>query len=108
MSDKLILFSAPMVRAILDGHKTQTRRLIKPPKWSIQDFNWDDHCGLDEDNSPFFLCAATGFFAPVFPKCAPGDTLWVKETWAGDEWHGLAYRATEPDALPFGEEIEFN
>ena len=60
-----ILFSAPMVRALLDGRKTQTRRTVKPQ--SLFD-------GMAEVIRQF--PAQTGS-----PYGKPGDLLWVKETW---------------------------
>ena len=76
MKSRPILFSGPMVRAILDGKKTQTRRLIK---WPV--------------------------VGPC-PYGVPGDRLWVRETWAphdrsvlaAQDVTGLYYRADDEDS----------
>lgn len=75
MADRPILFSAPMVRALIDGRKTQTRRVLKgAPKGS----GW--HCDM-RDGIPWFVADAgtPSFPAPVRMK--PGDRLWVRERW---------------------------
>jgi hypothetical protein len=89
MTEKPILFSGPMVRAILDGRKTMTRRVIKvqPPveatsagnysssregvtnRWTWMSGNPKD-CDTWEPLDDFRL------------PYAPGDLLWVRETWA--------------------------
>lgn len=67
IKERPILFSAPMVRAILDGRKTQTRRVVKP-----KDLEWMDvHQGLRESDNE--VCCPYGM---------TGDRLWVRETWA--------------------------
>lgn len=68
MKEKPILFSGPMVRAILEGRKTQTRRVVKRnasgrvelrgKQWHIEDPNAIKAC----------------------PYGQPGERLWVKET----------------------------
>lgn len=78
MKERPILFSGPMVRAILEGRKTQTRRVVKPqptddghgPKWYS---GFDNVPGTIETNFPM----------PIHcPYGQPGDRLWVRETWA--------------------------
>lgn len=59
MSEKPIIFSGPMVRAILAGTKTQTRRV-------------DPKAVFDAD----------------LARYQPGDRLWVRETWKRDAWCG--------------------
>lgn len=97
MKERPILFSAEMVRAILAGNKTQTRRAIKMPKWAVQDLSVD----LDDDNRPVGICIATGCLAEIHcPYGQLGDRLWVRETWCpiddtehgGEKW--VDYRAT--------------
>lgn len=71
MKERPILFSGPMVRAILEGRKTQTRRLVKA--------DW-----IQSDRAP--LEVAPGFFhfwcsgEHACPLGEPGDLLWVRET----------------------------
>ena len=82
MKERPILFSAPMVRAILDGKKTQTRRIVKPQE-SI-------HGPCDDGNLYWIPAAMQGDPDPncktvlAVNKCPygiPGDRLWVRETW---------------------------
>lgn len=86
-----------MVRAILDGRKTQTRRSVKHPAAA----HWTD--GVHEQfDKPGFVATAGGQAGQAgnWIKCPygkPGDRLWVKETWKchchETEWTGIKYRA---------------
>ena len=89
MKERPILFSAPMVQAILDGRKTQTRRAVKPqPAGEIRrgepDFNhWIDAKYWERQNQKENRGIGTRGFA--CPYGQPGDRLWVRETW---QFHG--------------------
>lgn len=83
MKERPILFSAPMVRAILEGRKTQTRRVIKPqPTVSEQRLRelgaWADDYTLSEQVNAAFQA---GCIDAHCPYGRPGDRLWVQETW---------------------------
>lgn len=80
MKARPILFSGPMVRALLDGRKCQTRRAIKPQP--VIDGGWEGPPGWalfwkeNEDGlSPEEL-------ARLCPYGQPGDLLWVRETFS--------------------------
>lgn len=87
MKERPILFSAPMVRAILDGSKTQTRRVVKGAEGSF----WDH--GKAVGHSPWkpAVCShgilwddGAGHVSETGPRCPygqVGDWLWVRETW---------------------------
>lgn len=89
MKERPILFSGPMIRAILAGKKTQTRRVIKPQpetkwvEWCIYN-NGGSHSYYDADGySTMHLNTARDYRDEgECPYGAPGDTLWVRETWA--------------------------
>ncbi len=69
MKEHSILMSAPMVRAILAGQKTQTRRVVKPRK------DRDLGCEL----APCELAGEVNGGEYRNAHCQPGDHLWVRE-----------------------------
>lgn len=90
MKERPILFSAPMVMAILEGRKTMTRRIVKLPskrdsfvvverngsRWPFQsDDGESDVC--DDGNEHPYAC----------PYGQLGDRLWVRETWRVGAWN---------------------
>ncbi len=95
MKERPILFSAPMVRAILAGTKTQTRRVVKPRK------DRDMGCTL----APHEIAGEVN--AGRYRNCPygqPGDRLWVREGFKpvasgavkdgyGEVRYGFAYKA---------------
>jgi endonuclease YncB( thermonuclease family) len=99
---KPILFSGPMVIALIEGRKTQTRRAVKP-----QPVDGDR---IIYDNPGFAvgrMRASENAWTKVFPKFEPGDEMWVRETWAPtlrgvapDGWQDLVRFAAD------GTEIE--
>ena len=86
MTEKPIIFSGPMVRAILDGRKTQTRRVIKKasaePDGRIRFGNpCSGEIYIDDDS--FKERAPTS----VYANFHAGDRLWVRETCSAVESH---------------------
>lgn len=82
MNERPIKFNAEMVRAILDGRKTQTRRVIKPqPAGEFLDNPYLRRLLITEKGSQGWRC----------PYGKPGDVLWVREKWAAHYiWDGVS------------------
>ena len=107
METKPILFSGPMVRALLDGRKTQTRRVLKPdgrpdglePNGEVCHYYGDHRLGA---------CLEGSTYVQRLPY-APGDLLWVRETWQAHSWASdcvtIRYRAQEK-TVGFTDQIE--
>lgn len=93
--ERPILFSGPMVRALLDGRKTQTRRVVKPqppapvtsayrPFLQTDPGQWQGFAEIDHLIHWYGRC----------PYGIRGDRLWVRETWSlADTPSGYAYAA---------------
>ncbi|MDT3707447.1 MAG: hypothetical protein ROZ09_11515 [Thiobacillus sp.] len=116
MKEHPILFSAPMVRALLAGTKTQTRRVVKVQPADL----WPDGVECSSAARGLFRvlpsdvqanigarglmyaagCQSVGPIA--CPYGQPGDRLWVRETWGPCDG-GACYRVSERDGvLPDG------
>jgi hypothetical protein len=89
MTDRPMQFSPPMVRALMEGRKTQTRRIAKPEgagRW------WQEQ--LPSGRNGWFCDVRHAYGSQSMLKnlYTPGDRLWVKETWrispdACEGWH---------------------
>lgn len=77
MKERPILFSAPMVRALLAGTKTQTRHIVKARYRGTP----DTHDIRFDANDGLWYCER-GQWMQSCPYGVPGDRLWVRETWA--------------------------
>ncbi len=85
MRELPIIFSAPMVRAILEGRKTVTRRVVKPQPTLPTD-RWVSDSGgsgkwMAEGPSPPTGGTRQTMPWKLCPYGQPGDRLWVRETW---------------------------
>lgn len=105
MKERPILFSGPMVRALLAGSKVQTRRLV-PRRFNVCDACWAGavpHNGTEAAfGGPCYLRVSgcdheggTGYCGGrERPRFDVGDTLWVRETWG---FRGTLWRGDKPD-----------
>jgi len=125
MKEHPILFSGEMIQAILEGRKTQTRRVVKGKSLDAIEFlsgrcdgepgETEDLYQMSGDDGIKIACAEyldEGFLVIQCPFGKPGDRLWVKETWWCDNIPGafdtigcnetpIYYRATEEDPSIF-------
>lgn len=102
---KPILFNTPMVRAILDGRKTHTRRVCKITVNGNQPV---DHRRCESlvypERNHEGICAnfygGSGLYKGASkPQYQPGDILYVRETWA--EWTGGYVYKADGSASPY-------
>lgn len=113
--EKPILFSGPMVRAILEGRKTQTRRAVKKPgcqcgTWIPEEMGATTEEGFQtvgHSGRWWCECCTSDQDAITCPYGTPGDRLWVRESWNygfvdsdGEAWPSGIWRPIPKEKLP--------
>lgn len=97
MTDRPIPFSPPMIRALLKGRKTQTRRGLKQQPGELDRPFWMD------DGSWHVADSQGGHMSPLAVRYAPGDRLWVREAWRSI----IGYDDRPPRDIPPGTPIHY-
>lgn len=105
MKEHAILFSAPMIRALVDGTKSQTRRVMKPQPAPIPNEPgkhwWPSNAAQSMIRVEDEFQQHPGIYDDACPHGMPGQHLWVRETFYAyghwvtrfsakkkrDEWH---------------------
>lgn len=85
MATKPILFNTEMVRAILDGRKSCTRRLVKPEPQGY----------FEVSEEPLYIYDTDGNQGKITPPYQPGDILYVRETFIQAAAHIFWYKADD-------------
>lgn len=88
MREHPLLMKGPLVRATLEGRKTQTRRPVKMPSHGVEPYNPGYADGA------FWNYSFTEIIARS-PLGQTGDRLWVRETWAWPGEEEFIYRADQ-------------
>lgn len=114
MRERGMIFNAEMVRAILNGSKTQTRRTMKTQPEPSKTREGDHWFSCSKLRAMVHVSDFTPGNSKIpdyhefLSKCCPfgeiGDRIWVRETWAryniDQNSHDMAYRATKPEDWP--------
>ena len=101
-NEKPVIFNSEMGRAILNGRKTQTRRIAKLPK------EWHTGVGAFKNNphgdEVFIIHGDCGTKTMYCPYGRVGDGLWVRETWrctGGGDLRNIVYKAEGDSPMSF-------
>jgi hypothetical protein len=93
--ERPILFSGDMVRAILDGRKSQTRRVVKLPTWMVRKGASLTYAHANHSTFSVWLPENDCYGTVMCPYGLPGDhvvsepadRLWVREAWLSWRWN---------------------